>query len=288
MAPYFNLVTSESIFKARSLSENPRSFSDLPQLASSKWGREHLFACRVVRREVQNNFLPIYSEHLVPRDTTFSPEIVEFLQGPNREHMGQSEHFLVHNYGFSLGQAWAALAAFKRPQNRRGAIPSAEREIKTASSSETGTESDTEELSRVKRVRRGTLQRDFVNSSGIQVGSSSPLTDRSYGTLDSSVGYVDGGSDGFLPLEDETVRLVSCVFRHILYFAPLQASGPVRAVVEFRDARMRLTASTPILERKMLAIDDGGLCVRVQTEGCFALKKKIGLQSKRPNDAFNL
>lgn len=160
------------------------------------------------------------------------------------------------------------------------AVVSSDEDNEAELRSETGSESDPEGLSRVKRVRRGTPE-GFVNSSLIQVGSSSPAGDHSHGTLDSSVGYVDGGYDGSMPLEEETVRLVSCVFRPILYFT--QISGPLPFVVEFRDARMRHTASMPLLQRNVVATDDGGLCMRQQKGGSFVLTKNqvAALEAKR-------
>lgn len=119
MSAYFNLITSESVFKDRYSSEKPRRFSELPKLAGSKWSREHLFACRVVRSATQNPLLPAYSQYSLAGNERLAPEIEEFLQGPNVEHLGQSEHSLVSTYGHSLGQVWAALAAFKGPLNHR-------------------------------------------------------------------------------------------------------------------------------------------------------------------------
>lgn len=74
------------------------------------------------------------------------------------------------------------------------------------------------------RLRRDTNQQGFVNSSGIQIGSSSPPYDGSYdGSQGSSLGYFDRDTHflGRMP-EDDTLRLASCVIRHILYFAPPQ------------------------------------------------------------------
>ncbi|KAJ6437565.1 hypothetical protein O9K51_09771 [Purpureocillium lavendulum] len=126
--------------------------------------------------------------------------------------------------------------------------------------------------SRAKRARRNTIQDDFVDSSMLQIGSSSPLAD---GSLEaSSVGYVDAESHSQLSFpEDETVRLISCALRHILYFGPPQDSPDCRIVVEFRDARTRLLALTPVLGRKLIATDDGGLCLRDGSDGLFTLSR---------------
>ena len=73
--------------------------------------------------------------------------------------------------------------------------------------------------------------------------------------------------------EDETLRLASCVIRHILYFGAPQDSVDLTTVVEFRDAKVRMAAFTPVLKRKIVAIDDGGLCLRKELNGGFSLCK---------------
>lgn len=52
--------------------------------------------------------------------------------------------------------------------------------------------------------------------------------------------------------KDGTLRLASCVIRHILYFAPPQESGRMATVVEFHDAKTRLTSHSPGLGRRMV------------------------------------
>ncbi|KAF3386301.1 hypothetical protein F1880_000398 [Penicillium rolfsii] len=106
----------------------------------------------------------------------------------------------------------------------------------------------------------------------IQVGSSSPLAEGSQGT--SSVGYIDSEARSFLNSpEDKTLRLASSVMRHILYFAPPQDSVASPIVVEFRDAKARLSTLTPSLGRKLTATDDGGLCLREESHGAFRVSK---------------
>lgn len=45
--------------------------------------------------------------------------LIDFLDGPKGEHMGQSELLLIRNCGISLGNIWAAMALFRGHQNRR-------------------------------------------------------------------------------------------------------------------------------------------------------------------------
>jgi hypothetical protein len=258
--PYFSSVTSKSIFETRFKSEERKPFSQLDDVAASEWGRDHLFACRVIRRSTQPNVLPILAEYSFASDLLSSAEINKFLKGPETTYTTRSEHHLVRDtqYGISLGQIWAAMALF---QSEPGSWNDAEDE----------NESDAE--TRAKRRRRRTFQDDcYVDSSMIQVGSSSPLAEGSQGT--SSVGFVDSETHFLLNSpEDETLRLISCVIRHILYFAPPQESELSPIVVEFRDAKARLSTTTPLLGRKMIATDDGGLCLRENSRGIFKVSK---------------
>ncbi|KAJ5573727.1 uncharacterized protein N7459_008154 [Penicillium hispanicum] len=156
------------------------------------------------------------------------------------------------------------MAMFKGSQDRRaqGLIDSQE-----GMESELDSDEDTE-ARMPKRPRRYTSQTDFVDSSRIQIGSSSPPHDGSYdGSQESSLGYVDRDAHYLgIMLEDDTVRLASCVIRHILYFAPPQNASWKPTVVEFRDAKTRLAAAT-LDRRQIVAIDDGGLCLRQQEPG---------------------
>ncbi|KAI8710776.1 hypothetical protein NCS52_01537400 [Fusarium sp. LHS14.1] len=140
---------------------------------------------------------------------------------------------------------------------------------------------DYEVEGRFKRLRRNTLQEDYVNSSQIQVGSSSPMAeDGSQGA--SSVGYVDMASQiHFAPPEDETIRLAVCVIRHILYYAPPQASVELPIVVELRDAKIRLVAHTPHRALKITAADDGGLYLRQEGSGSVLKSRVAMLEAKK-------
>lgn len=120
--PYFSSVISESAFNARFQAEDGKNFSELENVAASYWGRPHLLACRVVRRDPQRNLLPILSQYVNPSDVkSLSDEIRSFLQGPDLTFMAQSEHYLVRRSkcGITLAQIWAAMAMFKGNQDRR-------------------------------------------------------------------------------------------------------------------------------------------------------------------------
>ncbi|POR34352.1 Uncharacterized protein TPAR_05433, partial [Tolypocladium paradoxum] len=207
----------------------------------------------------------------LPSDLQSSTEIHQFVAGPAKNYDDESEHLLIRKYGVSLGQIWSAMAVFRGRRDRRIAGG--------AGSPDTCENRDDE---RPKRARKNTIQDYYVSSGTIQVGSSSPLAEDSQGT--SSVGYIDAESHMLPSLpEDETLRLASCVFRHILYFGPPQESESTEVVVEFRDARVRLDATTPALERRIMATDDGGFCLREKSAGVFKLSKNCVaiLEAKR-------
>ncbi|KAJ5558043.1 hypothetical protein N7535_009533 [Penicillium sp. DV-2018c] len=119
----------------------------------------------------------------------------------------------------------------------------------------------------------------------MQVGSSNSGTSSQAA---SPLEHVDPAWSSLLASpEDDTVRLVSCVIRHILYFAPPQDGAILPAVLELRDANSNLSAHTPQLQRKVIAIDDGGLIYRQHhrheiTGLCIVAKSRVVvLEAKR-------
>ncbi|KAJ6150868.1 hypothetical protein N7470_007462 [Penicillium chermesinum] len=265
-SPYFASITSESAFKTRFKAENRQVFENLRNAAASHWDRGHLFACRVVRREPQRNILPVLSRYTTPTDIdSASDEIKLFLKGPDMGSMAQSEHSLIRgsNYSISLAQIWAAMAMFKGSPDRRTQNITKDDDIVEEDSIIPADELETRHP---KRARRFTNQPGFVESGSIQVDSSSPLAEgssHSSSPQESSLGYVDSDLHILaVSPEDDTMRLASCVIRHILYFGAPQHSNWNPKVVEFRDAKIRLDAITTRRERHIIAIDDGGLCLR--------------------------
>lgn len=262
---YFDRVTSESVFRDRFVVEGGKLFSEIPHVAASEWSRDHLFACRIIRRETRCDVLPILSRHRSLSDMRLFPEINAFLKGPDSRYRSQSEHGLFRDSGCGLSRAqiWAAMAMIKGGKNLRSE-PSENFSIN---------ESDDIPDAGVKRLRRNTLQEYYINSSELQVGSSSPIAESSH--TPSSLGYADNETHMFLSSpEDETLRLASCAIRHILYYAPPQDSGDLQTVVEFRDSKRRLAVKTPVLGRKIVAIDDGGLYRRKARGEIFAIDKE--------------
>ncbi|EQL03012.1 hypothetical protein OCS_01280 [Ophiocordyceps sinensis CO18] len=276
MAPasYFGTVTSPSSFRARLADKRAQTLSELDPLPASQWARDHLLACRVVRRDTQSNVLPILSPYSEPTDTHGPLEIQGFVNGPTPAQLAQHERLLAHSCGFSLGQVRASMARLTGPQERRAldyeAVPSPE---------------DGGDEPRPKRAAQGTRQDDFTNSTTMRVGSSSPLTESSQEP--SSMDHVDTESHTLLSAPEEwTSRLVSCAIRHILQFASAQ---DFIATVEFRDNKARLASFLPgPTQKRVVAIDDGGLCLRVEKSGVFqVVKNRVAiLETKKRFQCF--
>jgi hypothetical protein len=265
---YFHSVTSVSSFNTRFQAENGKNFSEINDVAASHWDRTHLLACRVVRREPQPDVLPVLSQHSEPSDVqASSDEIKAFVQDPDPTLMAQSEHSLVRGSGcVSLAHVWAALAMFTGKQDRRMQDKST---LKRRNDSEGAGEVETRQP---KRLRSRTSRPEYVDSSRMRVDCRSPSQVDSGGSDGSSLGYVDIDTHYLGAPEDDTLRLAACVIRHILYFAPPQESPSSPAVVEFRDAKTRLSVVTADQQRRINAVDDGGLCLRRQkSDGGFKL-----------------
>ncbi|KAF5669885.1 hypothetical protein FDENT_11398 [Fusarium denticulatum] len=264
----FETITSQHAYESHIQSNplvNPFSFSDLQTRASS-WGRRQLLTCHVIVSSTRGTLLPAYETKQITHFPDKSRiQIDNFIQGPGPDFIHQCEHSLVHEYGVALGQVWAALGAVKRP---RASVTDAD-DIKDAiptSSSNQGTPPS-------KRLRRNTHHEGFVNSDSYQINSSSPSSKLPGGTPDSSVGYVDKVLQEDLPVEDNAVRLISCIKRHILYYIQLPGST---TVVEVRDIRQRMDLEIPGLSAGVIAVDDGGLYLKAKDEeGHFVITRSM-------------
>ncbi|KAF5974424.1 Purine-cytosine permease FCY22 [Fusarium bulbicola] len=254
---YFNQITSESKFEARFSAEDGKPFSQLGDAAASGWDRRHLLACRSDSHLQQN----------------FSTEIQNFIDGPKEDVSSYSEYRLVRICGFSLCQIWSTLSTFNQhSQSLRQGLE--EDQIRTI---------EDESNSTNKRARRNTAKESFVNSSAIQINSSSPAMEQS-SQGSSSIGFVDQDSHSTsVLLEDQTVRLAVCIIRHIVLFSRPQDNPPPEHVVQVRDTKSMLRARTSIYDREVTAIDDGGLYLRDNEIGSTqVLKPHVALiEAKR-------
>ncbi|ATY67279.1 hypothetical protein A9K55_000027 [Cordyceps militaris] len=276
-AYYFKTINSKSAFQKQYKAKHPGLlFSKLKHKSASKWGREELFACRVL----------IKMEKPKERTIDHRKEMEDFLAGPTdpEEHLGWSEHALVGQYGHSLGQLWAALAMFQGPLSRSaggegtvgGQGPASSLPIKGHSKS--------------TRARPQTQHPGFVNSTTMKVDSSSSGSSESGSR--SSLAYVDEPSHALAAQnEDGTLHFIRCALRHVIHHS--SPSSP--KVVEVRDVKLGLKAIVQTrnggvpAKRVLVAVDDGGLCLRQNKEGVWVnvAKRVLMLEAKNRFQYFD-
>ncbi|EXL91140.1 hypothetical protein NOF04DRAFT_18145 [Fusarium oxysporum II5] len=186
--------------------------------------------------EALNNLLPAYKDTQFAYDSdtpeASRQEICNFLQGPDSEQPNTSKHYLVHKYGTSLGEAWAALAAVTAYKQHLGTGGNA-----ASSGSDQGT-------SRPKRVRRSTVHANY-GPFGEQIFGSSPANKTSSPDNPPS------------SLEQRAANLTRPESHSLLHTALL-----VETLVDFRDKRQRMSLETTGLNGQIIAIDDGGLTLK--------------------------
>ncbi|KAM3549658.1 hypothetical protein MY1884_008640 [Beauveria asiatica] len=263
LQPYLHLIKSQADFKKNFVDEKAPLFAKLKNEPASKWGRQELFACRVLPKQGNHN-LPCLKPFITEKFTT--AQMTAFVDGPeDPADLGGSELALVRKYGHSLGQLWAALAAFTGPPERREPFSPPD---EGPGGGDDGNNDDDgnnnggggDDARWPKRARRSTRQQGFVDSSTLKFESNSPIAS-SQGSQ-GSLGYVDAESHALAAgPEDDTLRLITCALRHVLYFAPPNNEpNAAAAVVEVRDAKIRLENNIGL--RSLVAVDDGGLCLR--------------------------
>ncbi|RKL01295.1 hypothetical protein BFJ68_g12384 [Fusarium oxysporum] len=232
---YFDTVTSANVYDTQlkaeiKLANTAITIDDL-QASGSNWGRRQLLACQVIVSPTAHNVLPAYIRHRGNEGRPESQEVQDFLNGPDPSLMHYSTHFLISEYGFSLGEMWAALASVKHYPRPR-----------VVSSNEGTPEA--------KRVRRSTAREGYVNSAGFQISSSNP-EDRSSPSAgsDGSGGpsYTEPEPTQELPAEDSAVLLITRVLRHLLYYTQAPRSS---RVVDFRPERRRIVSDISELEKQ--------------------------------------
>ncbi|CAI7665715.1 unnamed protein product [Penicillium palitans] len=229
---------------------------------ASGWRRDHLLACRVTVRQTRPYILPILDQYSESSDATSPVEIRNFVNGPE-----------------SVKHLQKTLAAFKddrdaqRTHQSNGPSNSNDgshyEESNADSDVSMDTESDGDSKARSTRARRARQETPdettsaFVPSGTMQVASSSPRAESSHSA--SSTGYIENAEHQLrITVEDGTLRLASCVIRHILYFGAPQDQPNMSGVVEFRDAKLRSFQLPRLLEEPMKATDDGGICLRTK------------------------
>ncbi|KAL1849858.1 hypothetical protein VTK73DRAFT_9800 [Phialemonium thermophilum] len=277
-SPYLDSVTSPATLDQRFLIENGRPFAELAFDPGSRWGRQHLLACRVIVRSSHDPILPrisSYVDSVWNRETDLPGAIAALIDGPEISYKGLGERQLVGLYGVSLGQVWVALRVCRSPgEFTRSSTP--------------------------PRRRQQTVREDYVDSGAMTVGSSPLRGDVSSGdskpsSKDSSIGYIEGASSKLPdPPEDRTLRLVSCFIRQILYHFPPPSEEDLAPTIEFRDEKFCFKGQTRESQKAVRATDDGGRLVgttingtcRVDNLGVTLLEAKGRFQIVRDGKPF--
>ena len=111
----------------------------------------------------------------------------------------------------------------------------------------------------------------FVRSGEIQFASSSPQADSSHGA--SSTSHIDNVEHQLrVTVEEDTLRLISYVIRHVLYFGSPQDQDRIAAVIDFRDIKLRAIKHLPSVGL-IKATDNRGLYLRIRNaKGAFRLR----------------
>ncbi|GKU15046.1 unnamed protein product, partial [Fusarium langsethiae] len=218
----------------------------------------------VIVSPTAHNVLPAYEGYTIEG----KQEIKDFLEGPDPALMHRSTHFLISEYGFSLGEMWAALAAVKRYPRPR------------VISSNEGTPE-------AKRVRRNTALEGYVSSAGFQISSSDPQVSSSSPSAGSDgsggPGYTEPEPSPGLPVETSTVHLIARVFNHLLYYTQPPKSSPV---VDFRYNPQRMVSAFNGFDKQLVAIDDGGLSLKLDeglvTVALLEAKRRLVVDHGKP------
>ncbi|KAK3694152.1 hypothetical protein B0T22DRAFT_437255 [Podospora appendiculata] len=235
---YFETITSKRVLRRHTHKYPPlyrRKQHDLP--AASGWGTEELFASRsgVLRYRTASS-----SAFLEPPSRPTVAElsrIIDPLQ-PGNELLAETELMLL--LGGTAGMFWAALHRFTGPQHLRmmGADVHADAHSDAddlempdlGDVAGIGAQSDDHLPSLApclpQRTRRQAQQHpDYVDSSHIQIASSSPVPDshQSSSFASDNVGYVSREEHTRRAIsEDATVELASAFLRHALVYCQLQ------------------------------------------------------------------
>lgn len=266
---YFRQITSVNSFnKSPRPPGEPKPFSQLGIVEASSWGREHLFACRVLVHTKRFDTLPMLDgyvatgEELEDRIKEPKDKLKKFLDGPNEAHKRWTAHALVREYPEYLGVIWAALSEFRHqpvpPTSPRPPIGPRNAVTPGVSSGA----ADGYISNRGTKRKRSTVQREgFVSSADIGYGSDSSDSLQRQSPTNSQTSDIYLVSNPAAPSEDVTVHLISSVIRYITFFAYPQHQSPMNPIVEFRTHRVRYQVMTKG-GTQLTAINDGGLQVK--------------------------
>ncbi|KAH6974755.1 hypothetical protein EDB80DRAFT_741504 [Ilyonectria destructans] len=230
---YYDHVRARSDFARQAV--NALSFEEFQggenSSAVSLWGRDGLFACRVLCKAPKSK-LPLLVPYLLTNSEMQSrPCIRGLISGPREgELFKMSEGQLVREASpDSLGYVWAALRPFLAPVD----ASSAQRPSRQSN----------------KPDRYG----NYVPPKDYDF-SSSPSMDAPSSLSGESIGYAEKHPTP--PLEDLSLHLIKCFARCVLNYGQSLESA---SDLEIRDDRLTYRGLTPRSTLLIEAVDDGGL-----------------------------
>ncbi|UKZ74577.1 hypothetical protein TrVFT333_002247 [Trichoderma virens FT-333] len=218
------------------------------------WGREHLFASRVLCSAQAPRLQLFQALQLLPENPTSENHFLSLLvKGPGNlaDLRRYSEAQFVREFRpDSLGYVWAALNHFVNHRNTST----------VATAATTNTSDDWEMAAAVpttpnRQPGKSEFHGSLAQPQQAQLGSSSRDTFKrqSNSLSEYKFGYFE--EVDFPLLQDATVRLVNCFIRYVLNYA--QHPGK-ESPLQFREKRFAYTVFHA--EKKYIhAVDDGGL-----------------------------
>ncbi|KAM0233767.1 hypothetical protein ACHAP5_010322 [Fusarium lateritium] len=243
--PYFLAVTNKPeykrLFKTEEMSDIKR-ISTKGKIPASSCKRDTLFAFYAVVIKSAIDIPPVHNNQKVPMSTDKdSPELTGYIGGVKTEEIkGLFEHQLTHVFGFSLGQTWGVLHKIKESLSKRRDISAVEK----------GSVSSPVR----KYPKRNAGAKNYAPEPG-----SDPIEPPSSQGSNSS--YTEDVTAKDLQTEDHTVRLATCVLRHIINYTQDQDVG---FALEVRERSRQLSLVLPKVLVTFTSIDDGGLCLRLR------------------------
>jgi len=238
---------------ARVILELEENHLDLP---ASKWGKEHLIACRLIQN-TRGKILPVL-KGFAPKlnDLEVDEEwdsIRRLVDGPQKGDLQHTSRLELERENGNLGTFWSALAKCMAPKE------------------------PVEASKRPQREKRKIQSKDYVSSEDIQISSSDTEEAASaYQQVRSSPpqssqqssqqSYRPGSSNGDGVDNDEhtdrtksevlTVNLAGAFIRYVLNFCAGQ-NPRNGAMLEFREDPVRVPCS--LYSLRVDATDDGGI-----------------------------
>ncbi|GAW21429.1 hypothetical protein ANO14919_109480 [Xylariales sp. No.14919] len=249
MTDYVTAVTSTSALRTRQ--PQPLFYHQDKKLPrGSSWAADELTTFRVVVNATNTRVLPYLKESTAPCDDLFiDPAIAQLLQ-PTPDLGGKTDIDLVSEYGGPLGQFWAALGelvpdrgAYTEPGKKGdGHVPSSPLDQPAP-----------------KRNRIAVEHADMVDSTQMQVGSSSPAQESSQVSSRDDAFVAENHEHDPMAREVNTERLLTCFVRYILYSIPYLDW----ALNNRLDCRTHLATKVTMTGGWVIqAEDDGGLRLR--------------------------